>query len=213
VYVANAYAFGARDFDTAAALDALDGGASAPGSQSGGHPVREWLEPWLSLGYVPDQPSISLEYAADDFGIAQLAGFLGQTARRDAYLRRAANWVNTFNPLTGFVEPRDSSGQFTQPEHNQQCCGFVEGNAAQYTLMVPFDYAGLIDRLGGPAAAVARLDDFFADVNAPCLDGQRAGSQYALGIQLCRGAPEDAGGRAAHSAGVVHRRPIGPARQ
>ena len=165
-YVANAYAFGARDFDATAALEALDRGASEPRAQSGGHVVREWLEEWLSLGYVPDQPSISLEYAADDFGIAQLAGFLGQTAMRDAYLSRAAKWVNTFNPLTGYVEPRDSSGGFGQPVHDQQCCGFVEGNAAQYTFMVPFDYAGLVGRLGGPAATVARLDDFFAELNA-----------------------------------------------
>ena len=166
VYVANAYAFGARAFDATAALEALDRGASEPGAQSGGHVVREWLEPWLSLGYIPDQPSITLEYAADDFGIAQLAGFLGKSAMRDAYLSRAANWVSTFNPLTGFVEPRDSSGGFVESVHEQQCCGFVEGNGTQYTFMVPFDYAGLVDRLGGPASTVARLDEFFAELNA-----------------------------------------------
>jgi predicted alpha-1,2-mannosidase len=166
VYVADAYAFGARDFDASAALGALDRGASAPGTPSGGHAVREWLEPWLSLGYVPDQPSISLEYAADDFGIAQLAGALGDDATRQRYLGRAANWANTFNSATGYVEPRDGSGRFARPEHDQPCCGFVEGNAAQYTFMVPFDYAGLVERLGGRAATIARLDDFFADLNA-----------------------------------------------
>jgi predicted alpha-1,2-mannosidase len=166
VYVANAYAFGAREFDTRAALHALDAGASVPGTRSGGQLVREWLDPWLSLGYVPDQPSISLEYATDDFGIAQLAGFLGDGARRDAYLRRAAGWVQTFNPATGYVESRDAAGGFSSAEHAQLCCGFVEGNATQYTFMVPFDYAGLISRLGGNAAAVARLDDFFAELNA-----------------------------------------------
>src|SRR5712691_11235741 len=49
-YVANAFAFGARDFDTAAALQALDFGASVAAAQSGGHVVREYLEPWLRLG-------------------------------------------------------------------------------------------------------------------------------------------------------------------
>jgi predicted alpha-1,2-mannosidase len=166
VYVASAYAFGARDFDAAAALEALDRGASQPGAQSGGHAVREWLEPWLALGYIPEQPSISLEYAADDFAIGQLAGALGQTAMRDAYLLRASNWANTFDPLTGYVESRDSSGRFAPQDHGQACCGFVEGNAAQYTFMAPFDAAGLVDRLGGPAATVVRLDDFFAELNA-----------------------------------------------
>jgi predicted alpha-1,2-mannosidase len=166
VYVANAYAFGARDFDTSTALRALDAGASIPGTLSGGHPVREWLEPWLALGYVPDQPSITLEYATDDFGIAQFAAALGDTEQRDRYLRRSTNWANTFNPATGYVESRDSAGRFPNADHSHACCGFVEGNAAQYTWMVPFDYAGLFMRLGGTGSALARLDDFFAELNA-----------------------------------------------
>jgi putative alpha-1,2-mannosidase len=77
--------------DTVAALRALGAGASISDTRSGGHPVREWLAPWLALGYVPDLPSITLEYATDYFGIAQLAGFLGDTEKRERYLARAAN--------------------------------------------------------------------------------------------------------------------------
>jgi predicted alpha-1,2-mannosidase len=166
VYVANAYAFGARDFDTSAALQSLDRGASMPGTLSGGHPVREWIEPWLAQGYVPDQPSITLEYATDDFGIAQFAQALGDVQTHDTYLARSGNWTNTFNPATGYVESRNPAGQFASGDHSHPCCGFVEGNAAQYTWMVPFDYAGLFNRLGGNDAAVARLDDFFGELNA-----------------------------------------------
>ena len=166
VYVANAYAFGAREFDTAAALRALDAGASVPGTLSGGHPVREWIEPWLTLGYVPDQPSITLDYATDDFGIAQFAAALGDADKRDLYLRRAGNWANTFNPATGYVESRDNLGRFPNADHSHACCGFVEGNAAQYTWMVPFDYPGLFSRMGGNQAAIARLDEFFVELNA-----------------------------------------------
>jgi predicted alpha-1,2-mannosidase len=166
VYVANAYAFGARDFDTQAALRSLDLGASLPGTLSGGHAVREWIEPWLAQGYVPDQPSITLEYATDDFALAQFAQALGDSAKRETYLRRAANWANTFNPATGYVESRDSAGAFTSSDHGQACCGFVEGNATQYTWMVPFDYAGLFNRMGGREAALTRLDDFFVELNA-----------------------------------------------
>jgi predicted alpha-1,2-mannosidase len=165
-YVANAYAFGARDFDTQAALRALDAGASVPGTLSGGHPVREYLEPWLRLGYIPEQPSITLEYATDDFAIAQFAASLGDSEKSATYTRRATQWTNTFDGSTGYVEPRDASGAFTNSEHGRVCCGFVEGNAAQYTWMVPFDYAGLFARMGGNAPAVTRLDDFFTEVNA-----------------------------------------------
>ena len=138
-----------------------------PGTLSGRHPVREWLEPWLALGYVPDQPSITLEYATDDFGIGQLAAALGDaTAGATATCGRAANWVNTFNAATGYVEARDSQGRFPNADHGHGCCGFVEGNAAQYTWMVPFDLRGPVGRLGGPAIAVARLDDLFTELNA-----------------------------------------------
>jgi predicted alpha-1,2-mannosidase len=165
-YVANAYAFGAREFDTQAALGALDYGASVSGALSGEHPVREYLDPWLRLGYVPEQPSISLEYATDDFAIAQFAAALGDVEKSARYARRAAQWANTFDGSTGYVEPRDASGAFTSTDHARNCCGFVEGNAAQYTWMVPFDYAALFSRMGGNAAAVTRLDDFFTQVNA-----------------------------------------------
>src|SRR5207302_3562588 len=111
--------------------------------------------------------SITLEYATDDFGIAQFARALGDGARYDTYLRRSANWTNTFNPATGYVESRNGAGQFlANSDHGSACCGFVEGNAAQYTWMVPFDYAGLFNRMGGSEAAVTRLDDFFVELNA-----------------------------------------------
>jgi predicted alpha-1,2-mannosidase len=167
VYVADAFAFGARQFDAAAALTALDYGASQANATSGSHIVREYLQPWLSLGYVPDQPSISLEYAADDFAIGQLAQALGASDMAQRYAQRAANWTRTFNSATGYVEPRDASGVFAGPaDHAHACCGFVEGNAAQYTFMVPFDYPGLFAQLGGRQAALDRLDTFFSQVNA-----------------------------------------------
>ena len=182
IYVANAYAFGAREFDTAAALSALDFGASVPGALSGGHPVREFVEPWLRLGYVPEQPSITLEYAADDYAIGQFAAALGDSSRAASYQQRSANWANTFNPSTGYMESRDASGVFSgSDQHDRACCGFVEGNAAQYTWMVPFDYPRLFDALGGNAAAITRLDAFFSIVNAgPNRPGAWIGNEPSL---------------------------------
>jgi predicted alpha-1,2-mannosidase len=166
VLVANAYALGARDFDAPGALAALDLGASDPAARSGGHVVREFLDPWVRLGYVPDQPSISLEYATDDFALAQFARALGRQDLYDRYASRAANWTNTFDPATGYVESRDVAGTFVSADHGKMCCGFVEGNAAQYTWMTSFDYAGLFARMGGTPTAVARLDVFLSQVNA-----------------------------------------------
>jgi len=128
--------------------------------------VREFGDAWLRLGYVPEQPSITLEYATDDFALAQFARSVGRQDLYDRYASRAAGWTNTFNPASGYVEPRDATGAFETTDHAQWCCGFVEGNAAQYTWMVPFDFAGLVSRLGGNAATVARLDDFFSQSNA-----------------------------------------------
>jgi predicted alpha-1,2-mannosidase len=164
--VANAYAFGARDFDAPGALAALDLGASDPGARSGGHIVREFRDPWLRLGYVPDQPSITLEYATDDFALAQFARALRREDLYDRYVSRAANWTNIFDPATGYVASRDVAGAFAKADPGSPCCGFVEGNAAQYTWMAAFDYPGLFARMGGTQAAVARLDAFFAQVNA-----------------------------------------------
>ncbi|MFU8854975.1 GH92 family glycosyl hydrolase [Micromonospora sp. SL1-18] len=165
-YVANAYAFGATDFDTKAALHALDLAASMPGTKSGPHDVREHLTDWLQLGYIPNKPSITLEYATDDFALAMFAEALGDSARHDKYLARAMNWKNTFNDATGYVEPRDATGNFPATfDPGNKCCGLVEGNAAQYTWMVPFDYSGLFAKLGGVDKTLARLDDFFTHLN------------------------------------------------
>ena len=194
VLVANAYAFGAREFDAPGALSALDLGASDPGARSGGHVVREFLDPWVRLGYVPDQPSVTLEYATDDFGLAQFARALGREDLYDRYVSRAANWTNTFDPATGYVESRTIAGAFVKADPGGMCCGFVEGNAAQYTWMPAFDYSGLFARMGGTRAAAARLDAFFAQVNAgPDRPYMWIGNEPSLGIAWAydfAGAPE-----------------------
>jgi len=194
VLVANAYAFGAREFDAPGALSALDLGASDPSARSGGHVVREFLDPWVRLGYVPDQPSVTLEYATDDFGLAQFARALGREDLYDQYVSRAANWTNTFDPATGYVESRTIAGAFVKADPGRMCCGFVEGNAAQYTWMPAFDYSGLFARMGGTRAAAARLDAFFAQVNAgPDRPYMWIGNEPSLGIAWAydfAGAPE-----------------------
>ena len=178
--IAEAYAFGARNFDRSSALSAMVKGASstaAPLGQDWYHP-RPGLAEYLRRGYVvnahttsvspvPNGASETLEYAYDDFSIAQFARSIG---RGDVYRRfrmRAQNWATLFNTSTGLIAPRDGDGAFmnTPITENGQS-GFQEGNAAQYTWMIPQAPGSLVGALGGPAVATERLDQFFGKLNA-----------------------------------------------
>jgi predicted alpha-1,2-mannosidase len=170
--IADAYAFGARRFAARAALRLMLKGASRPGHGPTGYQERPQLADYLRFGYVPPATggwgaaAQTLEYAVDDFSIAQLAGALGDGATAGVYRRRAQNWRNLFNPATGFVEPRFAGGSFPAAFDPRAMAGFVEGNAWQYTWMAPQDLPGLFHLMGGDRAAVARLDRFFTHLQA-----------------------------------------------
>ena len=201
--LAEAYAFGARDFDAHAALAAMVKGASTvPTSDQlgqGTYTERPQLSSYLAQGYVPNTTesdlsptdngaSETLEYASADFAIAQLATALGDSTTAATYLQRSQNWTNLFNVDTGYIQPRDGSGQF--PEFDPTTdgmgsfgqSGFQEGNAAQYTWMIPQNLQGLISAMGGDSAAIARLDTFFQQLNAgPNLPYEWAGNEPSFG--------------------------------
>jgi predicted alpha-1,2-mannosidase len=196
--IAGIYAFGGRDFDVRAALTAMIKGAlydSGPGGQ-GWYRQRPGLSEYEQRGYVvndhttnvapvPNGASLTLEYALDDFSIAQLAWAQGDQPIYRLMMTRAQNWANLFDRSTGWIAPRDRDGAFmhTPISVNGQS-GFQEGNAAQYTWMVPQNYRALIAGMGGAAAANAKLDDFFAELDA----GQN--QPYAwLGNEPTIGAP------------------------
>ena len=163
IVVADAYAFGATNFDTAGALHAMIGGQSQE---------REGYTDYVNLGYLPadelsglSTASSTLEYANDDFAIAQFASALGNSTAYNTYLQRSASWENIFNPTSGFVQPRNSDGTWAQGFASTSENGFQEGDSAQYSWMVTFDLGGLFDRMGGDSTVVARLDTFFSSLN------------------------------------------------
>lgn len=166
-YIAGAYAFGARDFDQIAALRAMDLGASVVGTQSGGHPVRGRGELWLDHQYVPRWPGVSLEYATDDFSIAQYARSLGREDMYRKYMTRAQYWQNVFNPATGYIQGKNvnGDGQWESGFGPGNRRGFTEGNSAQYTPMIPFNVRGLINGMGGDENFIDYLDDLFTELN------------------------------------------------
>jgi predicted alpha-1,2-mannosidase len=200
-YVATAYAFGAHGFGTAAALHAMDLGGSVPTTTSGGHLVRENDQQWMSDHYDPGSAAVSMEYGVDDFSIAAFAKALGNTALYNKYMPRAQNWEYTFNPATNFVEPKNSSGEFPGNFSPTSGSGMVEGDAYQYTPMVPFNVSGLAAAFGGSANYAKYLEQLYANPDAansgPNGTGAYAGNEPSEEIpwQLdYAGAPEQAQG-------------------
>ena len=169
--IADAYAFGARGFDANLALREMLVGAGIPqpepASNAGGrYAERPGLAAYLRFGYIPGAPSTTLEYSIADFAVSQLAAALGDGADSQTLLARSGSWRNTLDPAIGLVEPRLSDGTFPAASTPTSTSGFVEGDASQYTFMVPQDVAGLLAALGPPGTAERRLVDFFTKLNA-----------------------------------------------
>lgn len=187
--IASAAAFGATGFDARAALAAMLAGADSECRGANGEYLeRQGLAAYLAHGYVPydldtnvrnansiygspdsvwGSAATTLEYAIDDFAIAQLAARSlrdRHTYRR--FMRRSGNWRNLFNRRSGAIEPRYENGSFPAGYDNLRGGGFVEGNSAQYTWLVPQNPAGLFGALGGRMKATARLDRFLRRLNA-----------------------------------------------
>ena len=122
------------------------------------------------LGYVPcDKDSVwslskTLEYAYDDACIARLAKDVGNDSIYKEFSKRAKNYINLYNPVTGFMQPKRSDGSFTDAfdpqEYTEDIC---ESNAWQYLWSVQHDIPGLVGLLGGKKALEDKLDRFFSE--------------------------------------------------
>ena len=126
------------------------------------------LEYYMQLGYVPEDKngssvSKTLEYAYDDWAIAQAAKKLGKTAIYNEFIKRSENWRNVYDAKSGFMRPKMSDGKFREKfdvlsTHDQ---GFIEGNAWNYSLYVPHDPTGMIELRGGKKKFAEHLDELF----------------------------------------------------
>ena len=160
ILVANAYAFGARNYDARKLLRIMVHGATDSTAHAQGFLTRPGLKQYLEKGYY--DASIQLEYNSADFAISMFA--LGATD--DQYLSgslqgRAQSWKNLFNPARGWLQSRNPDGSW-KPYYED----WRESTFKNYFWMVPFNLRGLIDIIGGDKVAEARLDSLFVRLDA-----------------------------------------------
>jgi predicted alpha-1,2-mannosidase len=199
VTLADAYVKGIRDFNAEKAYEAMRKNAfEVPTSYEDykNGMGRRALESYLNYGYIPledsvkeafhqdEQTSRTLEYAFDDFAVAQMAKALGKDQDYKELVRRSENWRNVINPKTGYCDGRhapmkiskkkDDGGRFednTDFIHRKPW--ITEGAACHYTWYVPHNIEGLVEVLGGPQKFEAKLDSMFTEGrywhgNEPC---------------------------------------------
>ncbi|HEX3084529.1 MAG TPA: GH92 family glycosyl hydrolase [Pyrinomonadaceae bacterium] len=156
--IADAAAKGIDGFDLKLAFEAMK--HSAELNQSG-------LRAYTTHGYIEledEKESVSktLEYAYDDWCIAQVARMLGRTDDYQRYLRRAQFYQNMFDRDSGFMRPRSNGGWLAHFDPREVSFNFTEANSWQDTFFAPQDITGLISLMGGKDKFWHKLDELFA---------------------------------------------------
>lgn len=178
-FVVSTWMKGIRDFDIEMAYEGLRKNHMPGGIMAkAGYEHDTWegggIEPYIEKGYVPypwkpkikafhkDGAGMTLEYAFQDWTLAQLAKSLHKTEDYQYFLKRSENYKNLFDRETGFMRPKDENGNWKTPfDPYDYQNGFVESNAAQMSWFVPHDYTGLAALMGGKEAMAAKLNDEF----------------------------------------------------
>ena len=178
---------------------------------------------YIKYGYLPQDKhgwsvTITLEYAFDDWCIAQVAKKLGKTEDYILFMKRAGSYKNLFDATSGFFRSKNSQGDFIEPfdpllsEHGFDG-QYIEGTAWQHSFFVPHDVEGFAQLHGGEQALIKKLDQLFSapselhgnnvSVDVTGLIGQYAHgnepSHHIIYLYTALGAPE----KAAHWLRVV----------
>lgn len=168
--IVDAYLKGIGNFDAEKALEACVKTAN----------IDEYrgIGLYKKMGYVPynvtdeynaENWSLSrtLEYAYDDYCIAEMAQKMGKTQLADEFRKRSQNYRNVFNPATGFMQPLDDKGvfqpNFSPDDYTPHIC---ESNGWHYFWSVQHDIAGLISLTGGKDRFSEKLDSMFTYIPA-----------------------------------------------
>ena len=195
-FFACAYNKGISDYNIEKAYEGLRKNAFVGGIRDhagyevGGNPAGGGMKYYVDRGYVPlhgdgrgnhrEGAAQTLEYAYQDWCLAQLAKALGKTSDYDLFLKRSGSYRNLFdveagkkldhklgfNPQSGWIRPKEKDGSwykdFTPIGKGEfNCKGFVESNSAIYTWFVPHDLNGLAELMGGEELAAEKLNRQF----------------------------------------------------
>ncbi len=157
---ADAVAKGETNFDVATAYKSLRLTAFADGTWGG----RDGGSYYLKLGYIPDGGcsyalSTTLDYAYDDWCIAQIAKQLGRLDDYTNLMARAQNYRKLWDPSVGFMRPKNADGDWVGTFDQFAWGGsYAEGGPWQCSWFAPHDTAGLASLLGGGDKLAAKLD-------------------------------------------------------
>ncbi|MCJ8211164.1 GH92 family glycosyl hydrolase [Mucilaginibacter sp. RS28] len=154
--IVDAYAKGIRDFDAEKAFTAMK--AAVNRNQFG-------LDSYRKNGAVladDEKESVSktMEYAYDDWCIAQMAKMLKKDADYHQYIKRSQYWKNMYT-AEGFVNARTNGGWRPDLKPGEVNDNYTEGNSWVYTFMVPQDVETMMDKMGGKQAFESKLDELF----------------------------------------------------
>jgi predicted alpha-1,2-mannosidase len=172
--IADAIAKDVKGFDVGRAYEAAKTTALNPHYDS--------VATYARLGWVPfdkenESVSKTLEYAYDDYTIAQTARRLGKNDDASYFEKRAGSYKNLFDPSIGLMRGKDSAGHWHSPfnphsyDEKAGVNDFTEGTSWQYSWYVPQDVAGLISLMGGKEAFTKKLDSLFTFREAEASQG------------------------------------------
>ncbi|MCZ4410619.1 GH92 family glycosyl hydrolase [Cryomorphaceae bacterium 1068] len=159
--IADAYLKGINGYDEELAFEAMMHSATRD---------HLGLEGYKKNGFVAvesesESVSKTLEYAYDDWTIAQVAKAMGKTADYETYLERAQSYKNHFDPSTGFMRARFRNTWFSPFDPYEVNFNYTEANAWQYSLYVPQDISGHFGLMGGKKKYEGHLDQLFSAKN------------------------------------------------
>src|SRR6266516_1321052 len=173
--IADYYAFGARDFDTKAALADMLAQATTVNDVRPGEALEE------QYGYLPTL----LEYDAQDLALSQFAAALGDKQNAGMLEARANNWQHVFDLANNLLNGRNQDGSFVPGITPTSSTRYVEGSAYEYLWNVPNNYPALFSLLGGNAKVAPALREFLSQPDAGGMHALLTnefgfGEQYAL---------------------------------
>ncbi|MGA2246682.1 MAG: GH92 family glycosyl hydrolase [Verrucomicrobiota bacterium] len=211
--IVDGYLKGVKGFDAQRAYDAIKTTAM--------NPDYDGLATYRQLGWVPfdqedESMSKTLEYAYDDWCVAQMAKALGKTNDYNYFMKRSANFKNVYDPSIGWMRSKDSNGSW-RPNFDPHLFGggkdadgkdlqdVTEATSSQYSWFAPQDIPGLIALMGGKEKFIEKLDSVFnatqseafkKDMSADDLRGcigeywhGNEPSHHVIYLYSCAGAP------------------------